>query len=117
MRSATCPSSRPAAGRRHRCPCLHGARGPRERRWSTAAGWWGPGRRRTVTARGERAAAELAVLDRAVAAGLPVLGICRGAQLLDVAGGGTLHQHLPEVVGYRLSPCSTGGSGAVCTTV
>jgi gamma-glutamyl-gamma-aminobutyrate hydrolase PuuD len=55
----------------------------------------------TDRAREERDAAELAVLDRAMAAGLPVLGICRGAQLLNVARGGTLHQHLPEVVGHR----------------
>ncbi len=47
-----------------------------------------------------RDAAELAVLDRALAAGLPVLGVCRGAQLLNVALGGTLHQHLPDVVGH-----------------
>ena len=29
--------------------------------------------------------------------GLPILGICRGAQALNIARGGTLHQHLPEV--------------------
>jgi putative glutamine amidotransferase len=30
---------------------------------------------------------------------LPILGICRGAQAINVARGGTLHQHLPDVVG------------------
>jgi putative glutamine amidotransferase len=35
------------------------------------------------------------VLDREI----PILGICRGAQALNVALGGSLHQHLPEVVG------------------
>jgi gamma-glutamyl-gamma-aminobutyrate hydrolase PuuD len=49
----------------------------------------------------ERDAAELAVLDRALAAALPVLGVCRGAQVLNVALGGTLHQHLPDVVGHH----------------
>jgi len=48
----------------------------------------------------ERDAAELAVLGRALDLDLPVLGVCRGAQLLNVALGGTLHQHLPDVVGH-----------------
>ena len=39
---------------------------------------------------------ELAVARHADARGLPVLAICRGAQTLNVARGGTLHQHLPE---------------------
>ncbi|GAA4926832.1 gamma-glutamyl-gamma-aminobutyrate hydrolase family protein [Streptomyces coeruleoprunus] len=42
----------------------------------------------------ERDAWELALLDAALAAGTPVLGICRGMQLLNVALGGTLVQHL-----------------------
>jgi putative glutamine amidotransferase len=49
----------------------------------------------TQPARPDRDAAELAALAVAERRGLPVLAICRGAQLLTVARGGTLHQHLP----------------------
>jgi putative glutamine amidotransferase len=52
----------------------------------------------TVT-RPDRDAGELAVLDAALDADLPVLGVCRGAELLAVAYGGRLHQHLPDVLG------------------
>jgi len=40
---------------------------------------------------------ELALARRAVIRGMPVLGICRGAQVLNVARGGTLHQHVPDL--------------------
>lgn len=43
---------------------------------------------------------EFALLGAALRAGMPVLGICRGAQVLNVALGGTLHQHLPDVIGH-----------------
>jgi gamma-glutamyl-gamma-aminobutyrate hydrolase PuuD len=44
--------------------------------------------------------AEFALVGAALAAGLPLLGICRGMQVLNVHLGGSLHQHLPEVVGH-----------------
>jgi putative glutamine amidotransferase len=40
---------------------------------------------------------ELELARRADARGMPILGICRGAQALNVARGGTLHQHLPDI--------------------
>jgi putative glutamine amidotransferase len=46
-----------------------------------------------------RDAWDLALLDAAIAAEVPFLAVCRGAQVLNVLRGGTLHQHLPEVVG------------------
>jgi putative glutamine amidotransferase len=47
----------------------------------------------------ERDDAELALLSAALERDLPVLAICRGSQVLNVALGGDLLQHLPEVVG------------------
>ena len=47
-----------------------------------------------------RDASEDALLAAALEADIPVLGICRGAQMLNVHLGGTLHQHLPDVVGH-----------------
>ena len=47
-----------------------------------------------------RDASELALLHAALAADLPLLCICRGHQLLNVALGGTLHQHVPDLVGH-----------------
>jgi putative glutamine amidotransferase len=44
-------------------------------------------------------AVEIALVRGADRRKLPILGICRGMQLLNVARGGTLHQHLPEVTG------------------
>ena len=43
--------------------------------------------------------AELMLLEAALARDMPVLAICRGSQVLNVARGGDLVQHLPDVVG------------------
>lgn len=48
-----------------------------------------------------RDATTLPLISRAIAAGLPVLAICRGFQEMNVAYGGTLCQRLHEVAGYR----------------
>ena len=55
-------------------------------------------RHETVALKTERTSAELAFLQGALARDLPVLGICGGQQLLAVALGGTLFQHIPDAV-------------------
>ena len=49
----------------------------------------------------ERDAFELAMARRALERDIPLLGICRGMQLLNVAAGGSLIQHLPDVLGHE----------------
>jgi putative glutamine amidotransferase len=64
--------------------------------------------------RPDRDAGEMALVTGALAADVPVLGVCRGMQLLVVAYGGRLHQHLPDVVGHeghRPAPGAYGSHG------
>ncbi len=49
----------------------------------------------------ERDRSEIALARRAIERDMPVLGICRGMQLINVALGGTLRQHLPDLVGHE----------------
>jgi gamma-glutamyl-gamma-aminobutyrate hydrolase PuuD len=51
--------------------------------------------------RRERDAGELALLRAALERDLPVLAVCRGSQILNVARGGDLVQHLPETLGHE----------------
>jgi putative glutamine amidotransferase len=56
--------------------------------------------------------AELALIAAALDANIPVLGICRGAQLMNVLRGGTLHQHLPDLLGHDRHLPGVDGYGA-----
>jgi len=66
----------------------------------------------TGSVREERDTAEFAMLAAAMSLRLPVLGICRGLQIINVARGGSLHQHLPDVVGHDGHAPVPGAFGA-----
>jgi len=60
---------------------------------------------RTASWRTDRDAWEAALLDAADAVALPVLGVCRGMQVMAVHAGGSLDQHVPDLVDHeRHSP-------------
>jgi putative glutamine amidotransferase len=56
----------------------------------------------------ERDRSELALARGAVERDMPVLGICRGMQVMNVAFGGTLTQHLPDEVGHERHRANPG---------
>jgi putative glutamine amidotransferase len=73
---------------------------------------------RTVTVRPDRDAWELALLDAAADRDLPTLMVCRGMQLEAARVGGTLDQHVPDVVGHeRHSPGGPEYGEITVTTV
>jgi putative glutamine amidotransferase len=55
----------------------------------------------TTGVRPDRDRGELALMEAALARDLPVLAVCRGFEVMNVARGGDLIQHLPDVVGHE----------------
>lgn len=58
-----------------------------------------PAHPETIGVRPERDAGEVPLMRRALERDLPVLGVCRGMQLMSIVCGGSLVQHLPDAVG------------------
>jgi putative glutamine amidotransferase len=56
---------------------------------------------RTEVMHPKREAADFALFELADRVGLPIMGICLGSQVINVARGGTLHQHIPDLPNYR----------------
>lgn len=71
----------------------------------------------TDAPRAQRDLWEAALLRAALEVDRPVLAVCRGAQLLNVERGGTLHQHLPEVLGEVTHRPRLGAFAAVAIAV
>ena len=67
--------------------------------------------------RPDRDAWEAALLAAAEGARLPVLGVCRGMQLMAAEAGGSLDQHTPDVVGHREHCPASGVFGTTEVTV
>lgn len=73
---------------------------------------------RTAGCRADRDAWELALVAAADRISLPLLGVCRGMQLMAVAAGGSLVQHLPDVLGSVLhSPGADAFGDVLISTV
>ena len=59
-----------------------------------------------------RDAWDLAVTSSALRLGVPLLAICRGMQVLNICRGGTLHQHVPDLVGHARHDGPVTGFGS-----
>ena len=57
---------------------------------------------KTTLVSADRDALELELVDRAMQDDVPLFAICRGLQVVNVALGGTLHQHVPDVFGHTV---------------
>ena len=59
----------------------------------------------------DRDAFELALASAALERDLPLLGVCRGMQLMNLARGGTLIEHVPDTVGHEDHRATPGAFG------
>jgi putative glutamine amidotransferase len=71
----------------------------------------------TGPARPDRDESEWTLVSLAFKLGIPLLGVCRGMQLLNAVLGGTLHQHLPDQVGNSDHLPAPGNFGRVAVEV
>ena len=69
---------------------------------------WGAPRHPATDPDPVRDTAELMLMRAALEMDLPTLGVCRGLQLMAVATGGSLHQHLPDLVGHARHRAAAG---------
>ena len=69
---------------------------------------WGAERHQATETDPVRDAAELLLMRAALDADLPVLGVCRGMQIMAVVTGGSLHQHLPDLIGHERHRAAAG---------
>lgn len=72
---------------------------------------------KTGAPRRDRDEFEAALIEAAVETGIPVLGICRGAQMINVEFGGSLIQHLPDTVGDDRYQAGAGQFNEIDVTV
>lgn len=72
---------------------------------------------RTSDWRADRDATELALIAAAAGRALPTLGICRGMQVMAVAAGGSLAQHVPDIVGHQGHSPSPGIYGVTSVEI
>jgi len=70
--------------------------------------YWGAAAHPATDIDPARDAAELMLMKATLDRDLPVLGVCRGMQVMAVAAGGTLHQHLPDLVGTERHQAAAG---------
>jgi putative glutamine amidotransferase len=70
--------------------------------------YWGAERHPETDIDPARDTSELMLMKAALDMDLPILGVCRGMQVMAVAAGGTLHQHLPQVIGHERHRAAAG---------